>query len=177
MTDPLNNKSYNEFINSDGATPSKELDSKITNFVKYDLNPDIKIVFFKLLAVQIFIGTLTLLFCPQFKLSLTNNHKIFHYFHYTFGTYACYAACGSFFIGSGAIFASYLLSKSELQKVRSNKSLFYLAISLIAVTLFLLFGAEIYLATAFAWLVGAIFGGLFMVEINSFIRNVFLTTY
>ena len=175
MADPFDNKDYEDFIGSEGVMPPKELDAKIISFVKYDLNPDMKIVFSKLLGVQAFVGVLTLLFCPQFELSLTNNHDLYHYFHYTFGTYGCFAICGALFIGSGAIFASYLLKKSEVQKIRSNKSLCYLAISLIAVTMFILFGAEIYLAAALAWIVGAILGGFLMVEINSFFRDSFLS--
>lgn len=62
-----------------------------------------------------------------------------------------------------------------MRKIRSNKSLCYLAISLIAVSLFILFGAEIYLAAALAWLIGAILGGLLMVEINGFFRDSFLS--
>ncbi len=90
MTDPFNNKDYEDFLNSEGIEPSKELDDKITNYVKYDMNPDMKIVFVKLLGIQTFIGILTLLLCPQFELSLTNNHDLYHYFHYTFGTYGCF---------------------------------------------------------------------------------------
>ena len=175
MIDPFNHKDYEDFVNSEGVKPPKELDSKIINYVRYDLNPDMKIVFFKLIGIQAFIGVLTLLFCPQFELSLTNNHDLYHYFHYTFGTYGCYSICGALFVGSGAIFASYLLRKSEVQKIRSNKSLCYLAISLIALSLFLLFGAEVYLTAALAWLVGAMLGGLLMVEINGFFRNIFLS--
>lgn len=174
MSDLFDNKDYEDFINSEGIMPPKELNAKIINFVRYDLNPDMKIVFSKLLGIQAFIGVLTLLFCPQFKLSLTNNYDLYHYFHYTFGTYGCFTICGALFIGSGAIFASYLLKKSEVKKIRSNKSLCYLAISLIAVSLFILFGAEIYLTAALAWLIGAILGGLLMVEINGFFRDSFL---
>ena len=113
MTDPFNNKDYEDFINSEGSMPPQELDTKIISFVRYDLSPDMKIVFSKLLGIQAFVGVLTLLFCPQFELSLTNNHDLYHYFHYTFGTYGCFAICGALFIGSGAIFASYLLLDRE----------------------------------------------------------------
>lgn len=175
MTDPFNNREYNDFINSKGAMPPKELDSKIISFVKYDINPNMKIVFLKLLGIQVFIGILTLLFCPQFELSLTKNYDLYHYFHYTFGIYGCYAICGALFIGSGAIFASYLLRKSEVEKIKMNKLLYYPAISLIVVSLFLLFGAEIYLTVALVWLTGAILGGLLMIEVNSYFRNLFLS--
>ena len=62
-----------------------------------------------------------------------------------------------------------------MRKIRSNKSLCYLAISLIAVSLFILFGAEVYLTAALAWLVGAVLGGLLMVEVNGIFRDSFFS--
>ena len=69
-------------MNSKGVNPPEDLSERILSFVQSDLNPSHKIVFTKLLAIQGFIGFLTLLFCPQFNLSLTNNFELFHYFHH-----------------------------------------------------------------------------------------------
>ena len=52
MTDPFNNKDYEDFINSEGSMPPQELDTKIISFVRYDLSPDMKIVFSKLDLVK-----------------------------------------------------------------------------------------------------------------------------
>ncbi len=163
-------KDYNEFKNSQGTTPPKELDQKILGAVHRELAPSHQRVFFKLVLVQAFIGTLTLLFCPQFDFSLTSNHEIFHYFHHTFGPVACMAVCGSLFIGSGAIFASYILTLSEINQIRKSRFLYYAAISGISLLLFILLGADIYLNIAIAWFIGATVTGMALMELNRLFR-------
>tara|TARA_Y100000590_G_scaffold470776_1_gene670455 strand:+ start:84937 stop:85467 length:531 start_codon:yes stop_codon:yes gene_type:complete len=171
VNNPYNENDYNDFLSSEGNQPPTGISKKIVDFVHRDLNPEHKIVFLKLLVIQLFIGLLTLLFCPQFELSLTNNHKLYHYFHYAFGTYGCFAACGALFIGSGAVLASYILKRSEVRKIRTSRFLYFLSISMVAVSFFLLFGANIYFTAAGAWLIGAVLGGLSMFELNSYFRN------
>ena len=73
MIDPNNKKDYTDFIKAKGVHPPEELNHKVLDYVKKDLNPSHIVVFTKLLSVQAFIGFLTLTFCPQFNLSLTNN--------------------------------------------------------------------------------------------------------
>src|SRR5690606_4132865 len=100
---------YIDFMNSDDIQSPSHLDESIMSFVHADLNPSHKIVYFKLLTIQAFVGFLTMLLCPQFNYSLTNNYELFHYFHHQFGPIACSAICGAIFVGSGAIFAGYIL--------------------------------------------------------------------
>ena len=78
MIDPKNkdDKDFLDFINSKGVNPPEELSNKILSFVKADLNPSHQIVFSKILSIQAFIGFLTLVFCPQFDHSLTNNYEL-----------------------------------------------------------------------------------------------------
>ena len=118
MIDPNDKKDFQDFLNSKGVNPPNELSNKILSFVQADLNPSHKVVFFKLLLIQAFIGFLTLAFCPQFNFSLTNSFDLFHYFHHKFGENICMAICGSIFIGSGAVFAAYLLKSAEIRKIK-----------------------------------------------------------
>ena len=174
MSDPGNykdDKEFLEFMNSKDINLPEELGQKVLNFVKNDLNPSHKIVFGKFLAIQAFIGFLTLLFCPQFSLSLTNNFELFHYFHHTFGERVCMAICGLIFIGSGAIFATYVLKQGEVRKIKESRFLYYFSITSIALSSFIFLGADTYLNLAVFWFLGASFGGLIMFEINRFIRK------
>lgn len=164
------NKDYNDFLKSNN-TPPKHLDSSILDMINAELNPSHKVVFGKLVMVQGFIGLITMLFCPQFNLSLTNNYDLFHYFHKTFGHQVCMVICGSIFLGSGAIFASYILKERELNKIKNSRFLYYVVLSIIAVTVFLAFGAEIYLNLVIFWLLGAVIGGMFAFEVNRIIRT------
>lgn len=164
-------KDFQDFLNFDQINPSNNLSDSLLNYVKNDLNPSHKIVFGKLLGVQAFIGFLTLTFCPQFSLSLTNNFKFFHYLHYTFGGSICLAICGSIFIGSGAVIASYILRQSEIKKIREACFLYYFLLTSIALSSFILFGAETQLNLTIYWFLGASIGGLALFEVNQQLRN------
>jgi hypothetical protein len=171
MIDPKNKKDFQDFMHSRGANPPEELNNRILSFVRADLSPTHKIVFSKLLTVQSFIGFLTLTVCPQFNLSLTNNFELFHYFHHRFGENICMAICGSIFLGSGALFAAYLLKPSEIRKINESRFLYYMSISIIALSIFFLLGTDIYLTFAAYWLTGSTLGGLVVFELNRLIRK------
>jgi hypothetical protein len=161
--DMLNND-YTSFKNSQELGPNSLLRDSILNHVKEDLSVDHKAVFIKTLLIQAFIGVLTLLFCPQFEMSLTNNFELFHLFHHSFGSQVCMMICGSIFIGTGALFASSILRTSELQLITKNKFLYLTFISGFLITGLLLFGAEIFLAGLFFWLLGAFISGSLVYE-------------
>lgn len=161
---------YKDFLQGDQRT-TKQMDQKVLNFIQSELNPEHKTVFLKLATIQGFIGFITMLFCPQFDFSLTNNYELFHFFHHTFGAEACMVFCGSIFLGSGAIFASYLLKEGEIKKIKSSRFLYYMSLSIIAVSIFMIFGAKIYLNLLLFWLVGSIGGGMIFFELNRLIRE------
>jgi hypothetical protein len=163
------NKDFNDFLDST-KNPPTEISHIIRDKIRKDLDPNHKVVFGKLVLVQGFIGFISMLFCPQFNMSLTNNHDVFHYFHYTFGEQVCMLICGSIFLGSGAIFASYLLSEGEINKIHSTRHLYFTSLSIIAASVFAVLGAQIYLNMLFFWLLGACVSGLTLFEINRFIR-------
>ena len=163
------NKDYNDFLQESKQTTSN-LDKSVLEMVHQDLNPSHKIVFFKLTSIQGFIGFITMLFCPQFNLSLTNNFDLFHYFHKTFGHSICMMICGSIFLGSGAVFATYILSQGEVNKIRNSRLLYYMGLSILAISGFMLFGAELYLNLVAFWLMGAIGGGIAVFELSRVMR-------
>lgn len=163
-------KDYSDFINSEERAP-KNLASQLFNKVQEDLNPDKLTVFIKLLCLQLFVGILTMILCPQFKMSLTNNYELFHYFHHTFGQRICMAICGAIFLGSGAIAASYILNLEEIRVIRNTRGLYFLAISGISLIGFMLFGAELYLDLTLIWVVGASLAASLMLAFNNFLRR------
>ena len=175
MTNPKDtrHKDFNDFVNSSNSSPTPEMNEQILNFVSNDLNPGHAMVLGKLSIIQAFIGIITMTFCPQFDMSLTNNYDLFHFFHHTFGEIACMAICGSIFMGSGAIFASYLLKSSEIQKIKSSSFLYYLSMTAFAMGIFFILGAEFYLTLSAAWFVGASLGGIFLFQVNQLLRQSF----
>lgn len=158
---------FNDFISpkaSQETTP--EIDQKVLSFIKSELDPESKTVFMKLVLVQAFIGLTTMLFCPQFNFSLTNNYDLFHYFHKTFGHQVCMIICGCIFLGSGAIFAASILKEGEIRKIQQSKWLAYPALSILTIGIFMLAGAKIYLNLVAFWMIGAIGGGLIFFELT-----------
>ena len=166
----MNNKDYEDFLNPGKKETPKSLSGNILSTIQKEMNPNHKIIFFKLLTIQAFIGFTTLLFCPQFNYSLTNNYELFHYFHRTFGEYGCMSICGIIFIGSGAIFSSYILNFSEIKAIHQHNFLYYFSLSGLGALTFLLFGADVYLDIAFFWILGGLIGGILLFEINRLAR-------
>ena len=171
----MSNQDFHDFLSGKKQGPSEQTSQQVLNLIHRDLEPQHKIIFLKILAIQAFIGALTLLLCPQFNFSLSNNYQVFHFFHKNFGHYGCMAACGSVFLGSGAVFASSLLSYSEIQKIKQTKILYYLTFSGMTVLSFLFIGAEIYLDAALFWMLGASTGGLLSFELGRIVKTKVLT--
>ncbi|MCB1196862.1 MAG: hypothetical protein KDK51_00695 [Deltaproteobacteria bacterium] len=172
------NRDFQQF-QEDGAinvAPQERLQENVLRYVKNELNPSHTRVFSKLLAVHAFIGTLTLTLCPQFSMSLTHQHHMFHYFHHTFGKYVCMFICGTIFIGTGAVFAAYLLKKSEVLLIRKTKWLYYTSMSMIAVLSFILLGADVYLPLALCWFAGASISGIALFDLNYKVRQVLMSS-
>ena len=168
MNDELQ-KEWQEFTNSTSQVPN-ELKQSVHQKITEKLNPAKHILFSKLALIQAFIGTLTLLFCPQFKFSLTANDQLYHYFHHTFGHYGCMIACGAIFLGSGMIFAGFILNEDEIRNIKKSRTLFILAISGASLTIFMLIGAEVYLDMALYWILGTLAGGILSFETSSLLK-------
>jgi len=173
MSDPKTNpnQDYNDFLSIPDSSPSIELDQKVLRFVHADLSPSLFTIWGKLVGIQTFIGILTMTFCPQFNMSLTNSYELFHFFHHTFGEIACMVICGSIFMGSGAIFASYILRPGEIARIKNSSILNYFAMTIIAMGIFLLCGAEFYLKLHTAWFLGAALSGALCFQVNQVLRH------
>jgi len=164
MIDPNLAQEFEDFKTNERHSAPSELSQNILRSVTSELDPDHKLVFFKLLSIQAIVGTLTLIFCPQFNFSLTNNFKIFHFFHQHFGHYGCSMVCGSLFLGTGALIASQILKKPEVQKIKQSKLLYFVSLSGIGVLCFFFLGAQVYLDAALLWIAGAILGSVVLLE-------------
>lgn len=165
------NKDYKDFTNSANSPAPKELSTTVLNYISNDLNPEKKVVFAKLVAIQAFIGLITMTFCPQYALSLTASYDLFHYFHHTFGEFICMVICGSIFMGSAAIFACSILKGAELKQIRETRGLYFMALSIISLGAFIVAGADVYSSITFFWLIGTIGSGFIIFELNGILRK------
>lgn len=163
------NKDFDDFRES-SVKPPIHVSNHINQYVMQSLTPDSKTVFLKLTFIQSIIGLMTMLFCPQFNMSLTSNYDLFHYFHHNFGHSICMMICGSIFFGTGAFASSLILNDIEIKKIHESKFLYFVSLSIIFVSSFIVLGAKIYLNLLSFWLLGALGIGITLFEITYFIR-------
>lgn len=161
-----NHKDFNNFLDDSHKTP-EHLDSKVMTLISNELQVSHSVVFSKILGVQGFIGILTMLFCPQFEMSLTNNYDLFHFFHRTFGHSVCMIICGSIFLGSGAFVAGLVLNSAERKHILNSKYLYALSLSAAALSGMYLVGAQFYLNSVIYWTIGALISQIVLFILSS----------
>lgn len=169
--DDLNND-LNDFSNNNTSSAPLNVKNNVLSYVEKELNPSKASVFLKLITVQFIVGILTMVFCPQYKLSFTHNYDLFHYFHHTFGAQVCMIICGSIFVGSGAMIAAQILNMNEIKVIRTNKPLFYIAISSIFASAFTFISTDTYLTLVPFWLLGSSLSGILLFEGSVRIRRI-----
>jgi len=170
----MEKQDFQTFKENYSEAPSEKISNDLKDIIFKDLNPSKKIVFLKLLIIQGSIGLMTLAFCPQFSLSLTNNYELFHYFHHNFGEVVCMLICGTIFMGSGALIAAYILSLAEIRVIKQSRILFNLATTGMLISILLIFGATIYINLLVFWIIGAVVSSIILFEINSSIKQLVL---
>lgn len=168
MTDKNEKKwraEFNEFMAGESIEFPRQAKESVMDQVKRDLNPSMLRIFVKLGAIQAVIGTIVLLFCPQFGVSLTDEHRLMHVFM-RFGVQGCMFACGALFVGISLLVSAYILNLDELRILRKHQPLQISALSLASMFVFFLLGADIFEILAIAWLAGAIIGGIALLELG-----------
>lgn len=165
------NNDYKDFLSHQEIHSSEKVSRDIYNFVNKELSPTKLNVLKKLIFLQLLIGSITLLFCPQFKMSLTANFDLFHYFHRTFGSKICMIICGAIFMTPTTIVACVILNKAEIDLIRDSRGLFSVVISMLSLLCFMLAGAKVFVAMTLFWVLGAVSIPLFIYEINYTLRK------
>jgi hypothetical protein len=154
------NKDFKDFKEAQTKAPPVHLEEHVLKTIAEKIDPPHTLIFLKLVGIQAIIGVITMVFCPQFNYSLTNNYELFHMIHHKFGHYPCMAICGAIFMGSGALVASFILEAEERVKIQHNNFLYYCALSMVALGSFFSLGAQMYLDLSAIWLAGATLSGV-----------------
>ncbi|WP_127716881.1 hypothetical protein [Halobacteriovorax sp. HLS] len=165
------NKDYISFLKEDQMSPPKELSKTLENTIMTELHPTHVNVFFKIFLVQLFVGMITLLICPQYHLSFTSNYEVFHYFHHNFGAIICMLICGAIFMGPSMLFAGLIISRSELNLILKTNGLYFVSLLLISLSVFLLAGADIFMMTSLFWILGALSSSFIGIFCGHYLRS------
>jgi hypothetical protein len=155
---------FEEFMNAE-SVPPQDLSSKVLNKTNALMNPSSFLVFAKLMAIHLIVGTLSLAICHQFDLNPFNtDFSLADWFMKMGGHRLCMSFCGVFFIGTTMLASGAFLSIEESKSLKNHKILQTVSLCLVSILFLILFGAEVTLAIAAFWFAGGLLSGLLAAE-------------
>ncbi|MGE4234095.1 MAG: hypothetical protein AB7F43_12275 [Bacteriovoracia bacterium] len=163
-------KDFKDFVSSAPVNPPKEISDRIFKTVHEDLHPPFWKVFSKLALIHLVVGSIVLLFCPQFGISLFGGMGLMSLFM-RFGEQACMAACGAVFTGASALTASLILRPQEIGIIRKTRSLQISGLAMLSMGVFICAGADVIASLALFWTAGAVLGGIGFFELGWILRS------
>ncbi|MDY0222038.1 MAG: hypothetical protein RBR67_12945 [Desulfobacterium sp.] len=161
-----------KFVEADPVSPKVSTNSSIHKMVEKSLNLSIWMVFAKFFVIEAAAGLATLLVCPQFNIGFGSHNELFHSLHSTLYPFLFFVVCGIFFVLLGAVIAGLVLSLDEIQVIKKTRYVYYAAYSLTAYIIFVSLGAEIFLMSSIAWVLGAMAGNFAGFETITRIRMI-----
>lgn len=164
------NTEFKEFLEADCASVPDTLSKGVLSSVYHKLHPSFWQVLGKLALVQAAGGALTLLFCPQFGLSFSNNYGLMYYLM-QFGENVCMAGCGALFTGVCFLIASLALKPEEVRVLRKHRLLQVSSVAALSLGFLLCIGSDVAEGIAVVWGLGAIVGGLATLELGWNLRR------
>ncbi len=155
---------YEEFIGRESFVP-EALTANIFSRIGKLINPNPIIVFFKILAIHLGVGFLSLSVCHQFGMNPFNTeYSLGDWFMKVGGYNACMMGCGVSFVSISLFAAGYLLTIEEVNALKRTELLQNLSLGLISLGFFAAFGVELALGMAGLWLFGSFVGGVAATE-------------
>lgn len=165
-------KDYSEFLNADQIQVPKDLNQKVLAQVHTLLNPSAWLVFVKLLGIHLVVGFFSLAICHQFGVNpFGTTRSLSDWFMEMWGHSVCMIGCGVIFVSFSIFAAGYFLSIEELKALRRTEFLQTLALGVVSLGLFAIFGTELALTFAGLWLLGALIGGFLAAEATWKLRS------
>jgi len=161
-----------KFVEADPVSPKTTTDNSIHKMVEKSLNPSIWMVFVKFFSIEAAAGLATLLVCPQFNIGFGSHNELFHSLHSTLSPFLFFVVCGIFFVLLGAAISGLVLSRDEIRVIKKTKYIYYATYSLAAYIIFVSLGAEIFLMSSIAWVLGAMAGNFVGFEAITRIRMI-----
>lgn len=161
---------FMEFMESEEVAIPHAVSARVTDSIHRQLNPSFWQILLKLVLIQSGAGAISLLYCPQFGVSLTNSHGLMHYLM-QHGEIVCMVGCGALFTGSSLLVASFALRPEEVRAFREHRLLQMTAVSALSVGAFFCVGGTIVGGLALVWALGAIVSGMATLELGWSLRR------
>jgi len=158
-----------EFVNSDPVLPPATLTEKLKITVSQDMRPAMWKIFFKLAGMQAACATLTLFFCPQFKIGFAKHDYLAHLVQHSEG-FGFMIVCGMIFLSGGAVIAPIFFNQAEMKAIEKSVLIYFPTVAFLAVMLFYSLGANIYWSLALPWFFGGTLGSVIGFELVKYFR-------
>lgn len=168
--DPKFNKEFEEFMSTAPVEVPTELNTNILAKVHQALNPSPFWIFTKISIIHLFVGSFTLLLCPQFGVSPMGGMGIMRYLM-QFGEKVCMLGCGALFLSLSLLVATiFVLNRDEIRVLRSHRIGQIGILSTLSLAAFLAFGMTSIEVASLFWLLGATMGGMLSLELSWMVR-------
>lgn len=162
---------FQRFMETEEVTPPTKISTQVLNHITLELNPNIWLVFTKISLIHLLMGSLTLLFCPQFGVAFFAGPGLgLMTLLMRFGETACMLGCGAFFLGGSTLVGSLILKPEEIKVIRKTQLGIYLLLSLASTAVFICLGAKVVFTLGLVWTVGSVLGGALTLELGWFTR-------
>ncbi len=162
---------FREFADSEAIAVPEAVSAQLFETVHEELNPKALSVFTKVVLFQAIVGFVSLLFCPQFGISLTSSLGIMPYLM-KFGESVCMLGCGALFAGLSLMAASLFLRPEEVRALKQHEVLHLVSLATLSLGAFLCLGGEVVFTLGLVWLFGAVLGGVVSLETGWALRRV-----
>lgn len=165
MSDKKWLKEYEAFLNSESTNVPKDATERVFSRMQELTNPSAWTVFFKILAIHLAVGFLSLGVCHQFGMNpFGTESSLDNWFMAMWGHSTCMIACGTLFLSASILTAGYFLSVEEVKALKRTEFIQALGLGSISLILFAAFGADLAITFAGLWLLGALVGGFLASE-------------
>lgn len=160
---------FQEFLAVREAEPPVSISENVLVRIQREMSPASWLVFSKLALIHWVVGTVTILFCPQFGISLTGGMGIMSFFM-KFGEEICMIACGVVFMSGSALCGALFLRPEEVVTIRKKRYLQMASLALLSMGVFVCMGVGFLLSLALFWILGSVLGGLLGLEFGWIFR-------
>lgn len=156
---------YEAFLKADEVVVPRAATEKVFARMQELVNPSAWTVFFKILAIHVAIGFLSLSVCHQFGMNpFGTESSLDSWFMAMWGHSTCMILCGVLFVGLSFLSAGYFLTIEEVRALRRTEFIQAFALGSVSLAIFAAFGAELALTFSGLWLLGALVGGFIATE-------------
>jgi hypothetical protein len=151
-------REFQSFLTTDHAPP-ESISRPLVAHIRSRLNPSFWSVLVKLGILQLSLGALTLLVCPQLGVGPAFGEHGLMYLFMHFGPIVCTAACGALFFGLSLFLGLLLIRPEEFRVVGRRRLVHIPVLSSVSLMLLMLVGASGTLLFYSAWWIGAVLAG------------------